>query len=76
MKKPKETRETKSSDWKTIDSFFEEALKAYESGEMDSKQFRYWITHFIGLANNAGIDSVITGMKNSLETVKKQGWKP
>ncbi len=68
-------RPTKPSDWKIIDDFFIKALAAYKNGEMTESQYRYWITHYIGLANNEGIDTVIEGMKNALIAVKTSGWQ-
>lgn len=68
-------RETRPSDWKIIDEFFNQALQAYKNGEMTETQYRYWITHYIGLANNKGIDFVLEAMKNALEAVKISGWQ-
>ncbi len=67
-------RETRSSDWKVIDQFFQKAHQAYKDGEMTEAQFRHWITHFIGVANNEGIDNVLEGIKNATAEVDKTGW--
>ena len=67
-------RETEDADWEKIDGFFDKAHKAFENGEMDYKQYRVFITHYIGVANNAGIDAVISGMENSLQDIGQNGW--
>ena len=51
-------RETEEADWKIIDAFFDMALADNKAGKLDDVAFKYRITHFIGLANNEGIDSV------------------
>ena len=68
-------RETKSGDWKKIDDFFDKAYNAFENDEMTYDQYKKWITHYIGLANNEGIEAVLTGMENSLQFVAKNGWQ-
>ncbi len=67
-------RETTPADWKAIDHFFDEAYTAFSNGQMSYDQYRAWITHFIGLCNNQGIDAVVDGMKNSLDHVSQNGW--
>ncbi|KPN61748.1 hypothetical protein SAMN04488527_10396 [Aliiroseovarius crassostreae] len=62
----KPTRETKPSDWKVIDAFFTAALDAKENGEMSDEQYKYWVTHFVGLANNEGIENVLDAMNTVL----------
>lgn len=71
----KKHRETRSGDWKIVDDFFNQSLAAYKNGEMNDSQYRCWITHFIGLANNEGIDSVLESMTNALIAVKRSGWQ-
>lgn len=68
-------RQTRPADWKIIDDFFNQAFAAHKKGEMTETQYRYWITHYVGLANNEGIDAVLEGMKNALINVKKNGWQ-
>lgn len=69
-------RETEEADWKIIDAFFDMALADNKAGKLDDVAFKYRITHFIGLANNEGIDSVIKAMEVSTEEIKKNGWRP
>ena len=67
-------RETKASDWKAIDAFYEDLLKAYENNEMSRNQYLKWVTHFIGLTANAGIDETLRGMRQALKNRQSSGW--
>ncbi|QYM72456.1 hypothetical protein K1X45_13395 [Pseudochrobactrum sp. Wa41.01b-1] len=71
----KEPRNIKPSEWKIIDKYFKTFLAAYNSGEIDEEIFRGYVTHYIGVAQHEGIDSVITGMNNTLANIEENGFK-
>jgi hypothetical protein len=60
-------RETHSSDKMLINKFIDQAHADFQSGTVDYKQFRSWITHMICKANNLGIDRTLEYMQTELE---------
>ena len=66
-------REIKPSDWKVIDDFYERLLEAFESNEMSRQQYIKWVTHFVGLTANAGIDETLERMKQALKNRELSG---
>jgi hypothetical protein len=67
-------KEISTSDWQVIDAFFDDAIAAHTNGEMTAKQLRFWLTHYVGLAANEGIDTVVKGLQNARADVAKNGW--
>ena len=67
-------RDIKSSDWKVIDDFHETLLTAFQNDEMTRQQYLKWITHFVGLTANAGIDETLKGMNQALNNRELSGW--